>query len=165
MKPKPMSAIAATLPLTITIMRGGSVVRPVVPVLTQGTARLRAVPAEEASTGPPASPYRADNSASGRRNYRRRRSKWSAGHRSPGSTFDGPSHALGPRQPATRPNRGEPQCRSAPADGATIAAPCSRLSTATTHAIQPPTGRDVRPDTAVHLMFQPIVRAMLHGGD
>jgi len=35
-----MSAIAATLPLTITIMRGGSVVRPVVPVLTQGTARL-----------------------------------------------------------------------------------------------------------------------------
>jgi hypothetical protein len=35
-----ISAIAATLPLTITIMRGGSVVRPVVPVLTQGTARL-----------------------------------------------------------------------------------------------------------------------------
>lgn len=35
-----MSAIAATLPLTITIMRGGSIVRPVVPVLTQGTARL-----------------------------------------------------------------------------------------------------------------------------
>ena len=35
-----MSAIAATLPLTITIMRGSSIVRPVVPVLTQGTARL-----------------------------------------------------------------------------------------------------------------------------
>jgi hypothetical protein len=35
-----MSAISATLPLTITIMRGGSIIRPVVPVLTQATARL-----------------------------------------------------------------------------------------------------------------------------
>jgi hypothetical protein len=35
-----MSAISATLPLTISIMRGGAVVRPVVPVLTQATARL-----------------------------------------------------------------------------------------------------------------------------
>jgi hypothetical protein len=35
-----MSSIAATLPLSITIMRGGSLVRPVVPVLTQATARL-----------------------------------------------------------------------------------------------------------------------------
>jgi hypothetical protein len=35
-----MSAIAATLPMTITIMRGGASVRPVVPVLTQATGRL-----------------------------------------------------------------------------------------------------------------------------